>query len=69
MSLIGDTLHREADDVEPLARLVQAKTAGNPFFVTQFLKVLKEDGYLRFDHVYGQVDVSHRGHRGCAHDR
>ena len=54
MLLIGDTLHREADDVESLARLVQAKTAGNPFFVTQFLKVLKEDGYLRFDDVEGR---------------
>jgi predicted ATPase/transcriptional regulator with GAF, ATPase, and Fis domain len=48
--LIGDALHNEAPDAAPLARLVQAKTAGNPFFVTQFLQRLKQDGLLAFDH-------------------
>lgn len=52
--LIADTLHRETHEMDALARLVQAKTAGNPFFVTQFLKALKEDGYLRFDHEVGR---------------
>ncbi len=50
--LIRDTLHGELADAEPLAELVLEKTGGNPFFVTQFLKTLKEEGYLTFD--YGQ---------------
>jgi len=53
-TLIGDTLHREPSDVEPLARLVDAKTGGNPLFVTQFLTALKEDGYLKFDYPVGR---------------
>ena len=34
----------------PLAQLVHEKTAGNPFFVIQFLHALAEEGLLRFDH-------------------
>ena len=47
--LIADTLRRAPDDVEPLAHLVQQKTGGNPFFVTQFLKALHDEGYITFD--------------------
>ena len=46
---LGDTLHREAAYVEPLARLIQKKTDGNPFFVIQFLKTLEQDGLFEFD--------------------
>ncbi len=34
----------------PLAELVHAKTAGNPFFVLQFLQALADEGLLAFDH-------------------
>ena len=34
----------------PLAQLVHEKTAGNPFFVIQFLHTLAEEGLLAFDH-------------------
>lgn len=51
--LVRDTLQGELDHAEPLARLVLEKTGGNPFFVTQFLKALKEDGYIEFDTTRG----------------
>ena len=34
----------------PLAQLIHDKTAGNPFFVIQFLYALAEEGLVRFDH-------------------
>jgi predicted ATPase/transcriptional regulator with GAF, ATPase, and Fis domain len=48
--LVRDSLRAELADAEPLARLVLEKTAGNPFFVTQFLKMLIEEGWLAFDY-------------------
>jgi predicted ATPase len=33
-----------------VAQLVHEKTAGNPFFVIQFLYMLAEEGLLRFDY-------------------
>jgi len=48
--LIADALHCESKRSAPLAQLVQEKTAGNPFFVIQFLHTLAEEGLLAFDH-------------------
>ncbi|HEX3991890.1 MAG TPA: AAA family ATPase, partial [Acetobacteraceae bacterium] len=48
--LIADTFHCNSDRSAPLARLVQEKTEGNPFFVIQFLHTLAEEGLLAFDH-------------------
>jgi len=48
--LIADALRGELDDAAPLAQLVLAKTAGNPFFVLQFLDALDDEGLLAFDH-------------------
>jgi Nif-specific regulatory protein len=48
--LIHDTLHGELSAIEPLARLILEKTGGNPFFVIQFLKALREGGLLNFDY-------------------
>jgi len=48
--LIADALHCELERAAPLAQLVYEKTAGNPFFVIQFLYSLAEEGLLRFDH-------------------
>jgi hypothetical protein len=47
--LIADTLRMEPERVRPLAKLVLEKTAGNAFFVNQFLAALAEDGLLAFD--------------------
>ena len=47
-NLIADTLHRNIDDVKPLAKLVIEKTAGNPFFVNQFLYTLHSENKIYF---------------------
>src|SRR6202011_994995 len=52
--LIADALHCESERSAPLAQLVQEKTAGNPFFVIQFLHTLAEEGLLAFDHDAAQ---------------
>ncbi|WP_437586191.1 AAA family ATPase [Sorangium sp. So ce1000] len=48
-ALIAEAVHAPESHVEPLARLVYEKTAGNPFFVLQFLIALHHEGLLRFD--------------------
>jgi PAS domain S-box-containing protein len=48
--MITDALRCEPAHAAPLADLVHAKTAGNPFFVIQFLSALAEEDLLRFDH-------------------
>jgi PAS domain S-box-containing protein len=50
MGLIADALCCESEGAKPLAELVHDKTAGNPFFVIQFLYALADEGLLRFDH-------------------
>jgi predicted ATPase len=47
--LLRDTLRGDAGEMESLARLVQSKTDGNPFFVRQFLETLAQEGLFRFD--------------------
>jgi len=48
--LVADCLRRDDPEIDALARLVSAKTEGNPFFVIQFLKSLAQEGLLKFDH-------------------
>ncbi|HEX4173080.1 MAG TPA: AAA family ATPase [Acetobacteraceae bacterium] len=52
--MIADALHCDANHVAPLADLVRAKTAGNPFFVIQYLSALAEENLLRFEHSAGR---------------
>ena len=52
-ALISDTLRQDPDQVEPLAEVVYEKTAGNPFFVIQFLHELAGEGWLAFDSSAG----------------
>ena len=52
--LIADALRCEVDRAAPLAQLIHGKTAGNPFFVVQFLYALAEEDLLRFDHGAGR---------------
>ncbi|HEY9853879.1 MAG TPA: AAA family ATPase [Leptolyngbyaceae cyanobacterium] len=55
--LTADTLGCAVELAQPLSELLYQKTKGNPFFLTQFLKALHEDGYICFD--------SHTGHWQC----
>ena len=48
--LMADSLHCDRERATPLAELVHEKTAGNPFFVIQFLSALVDEGLLTFDH-------------------
>ncbi|ERT09699.1 his Kinase A domain protein [Lyngbya aestuarii BL J] len=46
--LVADTLNCESPLAQPLTQLVYKKTKGNPFFATQFLKVLYEEKLITF---------------------
>lgn len=46
--LVAAALNEPAPRVEPLARLVHAKTGGNPFFSYQLLRALVDDGVLAY---------------------
>ncbi|MEG4336008.1 GAF domain-containing protein, partial [Microcoleus sp. MON2_D6] len=47
--LVADTLICDLSLAGPLTELVYQKTQGNPFFSTQFLKALHEDGQIIFN--------------------
>ena len=49
--LAAEALLQPVDTAAPLADLIQAKTAGNPFFVGEFLKTLHDRNLLAFDVV------------------
>ncbi|MEG4528619.1 AAA family ATPase, partial [Microcoleus sp. C2D2] len=59
-SLVADTLACSTALALPLTELVYQKTKGNPFFSTQFLKSLHEDGLIEFNFEarYWQCDIS-----------
>ncbi|WP_420137795.1 trifunctional serine/threonine-protein kinase/ATP-binding protein/sensor histidine kinase [Sphingomonas sp.] len=48
--MLADALRTSGGDVQSLARLVHRKTAGNPFFIIQFLSVLADNHLLVVDH-------------------
>ncbi|GFK92914.1 Phytochrome-like protein cph2 [Fundidesulfovibrio magnetotacticus] len=52
--LAADTLHRAPHEVEELTRLIQDKTGGNPFFVSQMLKELHGRGHFLLDEEGGR---------------
>ncbi|MEG4852559.1 AAA family ATPase [Microcoleus sp. B5-D4] len=58
--LVADTLICNLSFAGPLTELVYQKTKGNPFFSTQFLKSLYEDGQIIFDWDLGhwQCDIA-----------
>jgi len=59
-SLVADTLACSTALAQPLTELVYQKTQGNPFFSTQFLKSLHEDGLIEFNFElrYWQCDIA-----------
>jgi len=52
--LITDSFHTAPERAAALAELIHEKTAGNPFFVVQFISALVEEGLLTFDYGEGQ---------------
>ncbi|MFQ4160607.1 MULTISPECIES: trifunctional serine/threonine-protein kinase/ATP-binding protein/sensor histidine kinase [Nostocales] len=58
--LVADTLSCTEELAQTLTRLVYQKTKGNPFFTTQFLKALYEDGWIQFQSELGywQCDMA-----------
>ena len=58
--LVADTLCCELKLALPLTELVYQKTKGNPFFATQFLKSLHQDGWIEFNFALGhwQCDMT-----------
>ncbi|TWH61895.1 trifunctional serine/threonine-protein kinase/ATP-binding protein/sensor histidine kinase [Dulcicalothrix desertica] len=59
-NLVADTLSCNFSISQQFAELVYQKTKGNPFFTTQFLKALYEDGLITFDFNIGiwQCDIA-----------
>ncbi|MEH2033741.1 MAG: AAA family ATPase [Nostoc sp.] len=57
--LVLDTLSCPDELAQPLTQLVYQKTQGNPFFTTQFLKALHEEGRIQFhpELGYWQCDL------------
>ncbi|MEO7175358.1 MAG: adenylate/guanylate cyclase domain-containing protein [Saprospiraceae bacterium] len=51
LTLIAESLSKSKEQVKELSALVYQKTQGNAFFLTQFLKKLAADNFLRFDFV------------------
>ncbi|MEG4218834.1 serine/threonine-protein kinase PknK, partial [Microcoleus sp. Pol14C6] len=51
--LVADTLKCSEDVAWHLSVLIYQKTKGNPFFATQFLKALHQDGLIQFDFELG----------------
>jgi PAS domain S-box-containing protein len=47
--LLADALHQQHQRVQPLVALVLERTGGNPFFVSQFISELADEGLLAFD--------------------
>lgn len=58
--LVVDTLTCSPEAAQPLTDLIYQKTHGNPFFATQFLKALYQDGLIIFDREsgYWQCDIT-----------
>ncbi|MBD2578034.1 ATP-binding sensor histidine kinase [Oscillatoria sp. FACHB-1406] len=58
--LVADTLSCREKIAEPLTQLIYQKTKGNPFFTTQFLKGLYEEGWIQFnaDLCYWQCNLT-----------
>ncbi|MEG4515066.1 AAA family ATPase, partial [Microcoleus sp. F6_B4] len=58
--LVADTLSCSLNLALPLTDMVMTKTKGNPFFTTQFLKALHEDGLITFNlhGNYWQCDIA-----------
>ncbi|GBE94349.1 trifunctional serine/threonine-protein kinase/ATP-binding protein/sensor histidine kinase [Nostoc cycadae] len=68
--LVADTLGCRTEASLPLARLVYQKTQGNPFFSTQFIKSLHQDGLINFNFAQGfwECDIAQINQRSLTDD-
>ncbi|MBD2509762.1 AAA family ATPase [Nostoc muscorum FACHB-395] len=68
--LVADTLQCSENLAWTLSRLVSQKTQGNPFFATQFLKALHQDGVIEFNLESGcwQCDITQINQRSLTND-
>ncbi len=64
--LVADTLSCELELALPLTELVYQKTKGNPFFATQFLNGLHEDGWIEYNTDVGYWECDMTGVRSLA---
>ena len=67
---MADTLQCDRQIATPFSELVYQKTKGNPFFTTQFLQGLYDDGYITFDVTAGYwlCDLTQIQQRGLSND-
>ncbi|MDY6901599.1 MAG: AAA family ATPase, partial [Cyanobacteriota bacterium] len=58
--LVSDALNCTPEISQPLTQLIYQKTQGNPFFSTQFLESLHDDGLIKFDfdNSFWECDIS-----------
>ncbi|MDB9527740.1 AAA family ATPase [Oscillatoria sp. CS-180] len=54
--LVAEAMHCSIERSPPLAKLINRKTRGNPFFITRLLKQLYEDKFIQFDYERGHWD-------------
>ncbi len=59
--LVADTLNCSTQKVHPLSELIFHKTKGNPFFATQFLTSLYQDGLIWFNQLSLSSQNTERG--------
>lgn len=52
--LVADTLHTDRAACAPLAGLLYEESEGNPFFLTEMLKTLAQNGAIRFEELAGR---------------
>ena len=56
--MVAETLHCLPERSQPLSELIFKKTQGNPFFTTQFLKALYENGVISFSQRQGHWECN-----------
>lgn len=52
--LIKETLHRDSHEIKEFSEICFTKTAGNPFFLNQFLNLLYKDKIINLDYSKGK---------------
>ena len=53
-NMISETLNCKKAEAEKLAKLLLVQTAGNPFFVNQFLTAIYNEGFIEYDRKKNQ---------------
>jgi histidine kinase len=52
--MVADTLHAPEMETQLLGNIVFKNTAGNPFYVIEFLKNIHSEGFIKMDHRKGK---------------